>query len=201
MAMPWLMCLGFILVYSALFTKLWRVNKVLQFSRRRVTILSVAAPMVLLFLAALGVLILWTMMDPLRWSREEKNSITGESVGRCESDKVEPFVIPLIAIMILPIGLSGFFARKTKDVDEAYAEGGWSKSARVLFVSCHTLKSDVSLTHSNSSVDRPFLLFPVFVLITTHIQIIFVSTPVVIILNDLSTTGRYLGFILMMWSF
>ena len=51
MASAWLLPLGTTIIYSTLFTKLWRVNKVLQFSRRRVLIRHVAGPMLAIVLA------------------------------------------------------------------------------------------------------------------------------------------------------
>jgi len=166
MAMPWLLALGHILVYASIFTKLWRVNKVLQFTRRKVSFVQVGAPMFLLLLGAIVILVLWTVIDPLTWERDEINEITGENVGTCESRRAEAFAAPLLAIILLPTVMTGFMAYKTKDVDEQYTEGWW-----------------------------------IFTLITIHLQIMFVTTPVIIILNDISTSGRYLGFLLMMWSF
>ena len=41
---PWFFFVGIILTFCALFTKLWRVDKVLQFRRRAVTISNVMKP-------------------------------------------------------------------------------------------------------------------------------------------------------------
>jgi hypothetical protein len=125
MAIPWLLCLGLIVVYSTLFTKLWRVNKVLQFSRRRIKIRHVVGPMTGLMVAALFVLSLWNGLDPLRWERIEINSITGESIGQCQGDNIVGFVVTLVALILVPALLTAFIAWKTMDVNGEYAESRW----------------------------------------------------------------------------
>lgn len=69
MAMPWLLALGTILVYGALFSKLYRLNKVLKVSRHKITMKTVAWPMSFLALLVVLVLILWTILNPLTWER------------------------------------------------------------------------------------------------------------------------------------
>ena len=64
MATPWLLSLGHIVTYGARFSKLWRVNKVLQFVRRTIEILQVAWPSgLLVFVALLLDLSLWRARD------------------------------------------------------------------------------------------------------------------------------------------
>ena len=69
MAMPWLLALGTIFVYGALFSKLYRLNKVLQLSRHKITMKSVAWPMTYLAFVVVLELSLWTVLDPLIWER------------------------------------------------------------------------------------------------------------------------------------
>ena len=45
-----------------LLSKLWRVNRVLQATRMKIKIEHVVGPMVVFFLLAIAVLILWTTM-------------------------------------------------------------------------------------------------------------------------------------------
>jgi hypothetical protein len=127
MATPWLLSLGHIITYGALFSKLWRVNKVLQFSRRKIDVRQVAWPSALLVLAALIVLSIWTAVDPLVWTRNEINEITGESIGECNSTNgsMGTFIAPLVLIMLIPTVLTMFMAWKTKDVDDVYSESSW----------------------------------------------------------------------------
>ena len=166
MAVPWLLALGHIIVYSSLFTKLWRVNKVLQFTRRQIKVQHVAWPMGILMVTVLVILSLWTIIDPLRWNRVEVNEFTGESIGKCETESGLVFVGPLIIVMLIPTVMTCCMAYKTKDVDDSYAESWW-----------------------------------IFILIVVQIEVLIIAIPVIVILNEDSTDGTYLGFIFLLWSF
>jgi hypothetical protein len=125
MATPWLISLGVIMIYGALFGKLWRVNKVLQFSRRKITMQQTIWPVIALVLAAFVVLSLWTALDPLQWERIEIDHITGESVGTCQSNNIWAFCVPLMLIILIPVLLAAFMSYKTIDVDSAYSDAKW----------------------------------------------------------------------------
>lgn len=164
MATPWLLAMGHITVYSALFTKMWRVNKVLQFKRRQIKMLHVAWPMFILIFSALIVLTLWTILDPLAWIRVEVDSITLESIGECTSDHYAAFVAPLALLIVIPMIVTGYFAWKTKDVDDAFTESRW-----------------------------------IYILIVVQLEVVLVATPTLVILQDVSAEGRYLGLALILW--
>jgi gamma-aminobutyric acid type B receptor len=125
MATPWLLSLGFIVTYGALFAKLWRVNRVLQFTRVKIELRHVAWPLLILVLMAFLILSLWTGLDPLRWQRIILNEATGETIGQCDSDQMAVFVLPLAVVMAAPAILTCWMAWKTKDIDDAYSESYW----------------------------------------------------------------------------
>jgi len=125
MAIPWLFSIGYILIYGALLSKLWRVQRVLQFARHKVDIRQVIWPSIIFVLLALIVLSLWTALSPLEWERTETNAVTGESIGKCSSEHIMSFVAPLIIIMLIPTILTLVLAWKTKDVDDVYSETKW----------------------------------------------------------------------------
>lgn len=166
MANPWLLSTGHIIIYSALFTKLWRVNKVLQFSRRTIEVRHVVGPMIAIVSMALLVLSLWTALDPLIWMRVEIDPVSGDSIGQCSSERFAAFIIPLIVLMLIPTVLTALMAWKTMDVDEAYAESRY-----------------------------------IFSMILVQLEVVVLSVPLVFILRDVSTDGRYLGFLLLLWVF
>lgn len=163
-AVPWLFAAGYIVVYSALFMKLWRVDRVLAFARRRVEIKHVAWPFVLLLLSGVAVLTAWTAIDPLQWERKELDSETGESIGRCNSHDMAGFLVPLVIVMLVPAGLTLFMSWKTRDVDKTYSEAFW-------------------------------IMFMVIV----QLEVIVISLPMVGILRNVSSQGRYLGFSFLIW--
>ncbi|CAB9517308.1 Gamma-aminobutyric acid (GABA) B receptor [Seminavis robusta] len=165
-ATPWLFCMGHIITYGALGCKLWRVNKVLQFTRRKINASAVIGPMVALLCATIVVLAAWTIHDPLAWQRDEVDKYSGESIGQCDSDSMWIYVPLLMIVMSIPTLLTCVMAWKTKDVDETFTESSW-----------------------------------IFILIVVQIQVIMVSIPLVVILRGISTEGRYMGLILLIWTF
>jgi hypothetical protein len=124
-ATPWLLALGHIITYGALFSKLWRINKVLQFSRRKIEVGHVAWPSAILFAAAIAILSLWTGLDSMTWKRVETDPVTGESFAECQSEHFAAFMVPLVLIMLLPSLLTAIMAWKTKDIDDSYSESYW----------------------------------------------------------------------------
>jgi hypothetical protein len=166
MATPWLACLGHIITYGALFSKLWRVNQVLQFVRRKVDIAHVAWPSAILAAMTLLVLGLWTGLDPLRWNRHEINIITGESIGECSSEHIAAFIAPLVVIVMIPTLLTFYMAWKTKDVDDAFSESRW-----------------------------------IFTMVLIQMEVLLFAGPLIPMLRDVSTDGRYIGYALLIWVF
>jgi hypothetical protein len=148
------------------YLKLWRINRVLQFRRRVVSMKYVAWPAMVLGWLAIAVLIAWTVVDPLHWDRIEINSLTGESIGRCQNDHFGAFLWPLVTLMLVPTIMTAIMAWKTNDVDSEFAESYW-----------------------------------IFILIIVQIEVIVLGVPVVILLRDLNTAGRYWGVVLLFGSF
>jgi len=123
MATPWFFFLGQIMVFSALFTKLWRLDKVLQFRRgNKVTIVQVIGPLAGLLCVALLILIIWTAVDPWSWVRVTINQLPAQSYGQCSSAHFWAFFGPLMALLIVAEGLTAFFAWKTSDVPEDFRD-------------------------------------------------------------------------------
>jgi len=124
-ASTWLLTMGVIMTYGALFTKLWRVHKVLQFKKRRIKIRQAAWPMLVLAVCAVIVLSVWTAVDGLEWTREILDDDTGESMGKCDGDHAGVYVGLLAVLMLIPAVLTGFMAYKTKDVSAQYSDARW----------------------------------------------------------------------------
>jgi len=104
-ATPWLASVGFTTIFSALFAKIWRINKIWknsdQFRRVKISEQDVLRPfLVLLFLNCLF-LSLWTGLDPLRWVRlpvEQGNPF--ETIGSCTSNGTASKVFGSLTICV-----------------------------------------------------------------------------------------------------
>lgn len=123
--LPWLVIVGSIMVFGALFSKLWRVQRVLQFSRRTIKIKHVVWPVAILMSCALIILTLMTALDPPTWTHVEVDEESGEVLGTCEMDHPAAFIPPLVIVVLIPAVLTELMAWKTKDVDDAYSESNW----------------------------------------------------------------------------
>jgi len=115
---PWFFFVGQLMVFSALFTKLWRLDRVLQFRRRAVSVWDVMAPLTILFGVGLVILIAWTVVDPYTWNRELIQMIPAETYGECESNHFWAFFGPLMSLIVIAELATAFFALKTSDVPD-----------------------------------------------------------------------------------
>jgi 7 transmembrane sweet-taste receptor of 3 GCPR len=89
MAIPWLFSMGFTITQSALFSKLWRINKLFnspQMRRMQVHEKDVLGPFALLFILNFTILLVWTVVDPLQYDRKTVDGEIWNSYGHCDSD-------------------------------------------------------------------------------------------------------------------
>lgn len=93
--------------YGALFTKLYRINAVLQYTRRRVSLHATLWPSLLFVVLAFIVLVTWSAVDPLRWERREVDSFSGDTIGICNSTNgFMHFALPLAVVMLIPAAMT-----------------------------------------------------------------------------------------------
>ena len=96
MISPWLVSIGFVTSFAALFAKTWRLNKIFNtrnesgFRRIEVQPQDVLIPFFVLMAINIIMLTAWTIVSPLRWVRVPKNSYdsfgrVNESYGICSS--------------------------------------------------------------------------------------------------------------------
>ena len=134
-AFPWFLSLGYILIYGALFMKLWRINRVLQCNRARrktIGVKKVVWPVLLMLVASIVVLTTWTVVEPYEWERAPIYEEEGESYGQCESPHHKIFISILGLIMGTAIVLTLIMAYKTKDIDRQFSESSWAFTTIVL---------------------------------------------------------------------
>ena len=119
-ATPWFFFVGQVLLFTAMFTKLWRIQRVMQFSRRVVTVRHVSGPLLLLLLlVCLVLLTLWAVLDPWTWERRVLPGVTpSESYGECTSDNFWAYFGPLMGVLVFSEAAAVFFAFKTMDIQQ-----------------------------------------------------------------------------------
>jgi hypothetical protein len=161
-AFPWFFVIGYLVMYAALFSKLWRLSKLLSMRRRAIGVKQVLLPFCVIIAASLIVLVVWQVVDPYTWVRSEINDDPLETLGECQSrdradDGILPYVIPLLFLFFIITSMTAVVAWRMKDVQAELAESNW-----------------------------------IFYGIITHIQTWAVGIPVVIITKEVSRDAWYI---------
>jgi len=126
MAVPWLFFMGFVTAFSALFSKIWRINKIFhQPSFKKITVKKrdVIIPFAILFLLNFLFLLCWTLIDPVKFMREG----TGwgdDTYGHCYAEgEAWGIFAGLIALTNLTaLVLACFQAYQARDISDEFSE-------------------------------------------------------------------------------
>lgn len=136
---PWFFFTGQIMMFCALFTKLWRLDRVLQFRRTAVTVRSALTPLLVFLAATLSILVAYTVIDPWTWQREIISELPAETYGQCTSSHTWAFFGPLGGILFCAELLTMFFAWKTADVPEDFRDSPVrGMSLHLVFIASHS---------------------------------------------------------------
>eukprot|EP00977_Amphora_coffeiformis_P009575 scaffold2205_cov167-Amphora_coffeaeformis.AAC.1 len=141
MSVPWLSFTGFTIVFSALFAKTWRVNRIYfrhrqggsQSSRERATVppmSSMLKPFATLLACNWAILLAWTLWDPLEYRRMEHEGTDYwnrvlSTYGACRSSHEEGALVYLVPLSILNLAvllLSGWQAFRARNVASEFSE-------------------------------------------------------------------------------
>jgi hypothetical protein len=126
MASPWLISIGFVTCFSALFSKLWRVNRIFHhqgFKRLVVTRKDALIPFAVLFTGNFACLLAWTLVDPLVWKRKKLGEY--DSYGVCapkNGDSAVIFVSIIAAINLTALLLACYEAYQARMISDEYSE-------------------------------------------------------------------------------
>jgi len=103
----WLLCIGFTTMFSALFSKLWRIIKLISSAKKmkRVTIKAkdVMGPFIVLMGSNLIILILQAVLSPIKWVSDAKNICDSynqliESQSYCDYSEFLPYGVLLVIV-------------------------------------------------------------------------------------------------------
>lgn len=120
---PWGFFLGLVTVYAALFSKMWRVDRVLRMQRQTVRTVQVLGPLIVLLAITIALLTAWTVADPWVWNRELLIGMTPpESYGQCSSDSFIAYFTALAAVTVISSTLAVVLAWKTANVPNALSD-------------------------------------------------------------------------------
>jgi 7 transmembrane sweet-taste receptor of 3 GCPR/5'-nucleotidase, C-terminal domain len=125
-AIPWLFATGSTIVFTIMFAKLWRINRLFgaqRFQRLVVTEREVLGPFLLLFATNVTLLTAWTIVDPFQWTR---NAVPGEewkTYGACTSQGIGYIFMGLIAfVLFVALVLACHQAYKARNISDEFSE-------------------------------------------------------------------------------
>lgn len=137
MVIPWLLVLGWTIVFAALFSKLTRMcmvfNSAARFRRVTVTEKDVLHYFAILLACNLVLLLVWTFVTPLEWTRIQTSRT--ESYGKCVStgDKVAWLIIISLVTVVNGIALimANVQAYRARRISTEYGESRYIAMAMV----------------------------------------------------------------------
>ena len=131
MSIPWLAFTGFAVMFTALFSKMWRINKIFDkahpHTKTQVDAKDVLAPLTILLTLNSIVLLIWTLLDPLTYTRTELegtdywNRVLA-TTGQCQSDQVASYLVPLVAINFFALAIACWQAFQARDITSDFSE-------------------------------------------------------------------------------
>jgi len=140
-AIPWCISIGFVVTFSALFTKTHRINKLFNspgFKRLKVTAFDVAKPMIALVGINVLILSLWTALDPLKMEMniiaEDPFSRPVETYSHCGSNQPLPYLLSLAIVNLGAVVISVYQAYNARKISTEFSESKYIFRALTLVV-------------------------------------------------------------------
>ena len=163
-AFPWFFVLGYLIMYAALFSKLWRLSKLLQMRRRAVGVKQALRPFVVVITVTVLILVIWQAVDPLRWEREiisPSGELPLETFGECTSDHMLAFVLPIFVLFVIQMSMAAVVAWKMKDVQAELSESRWIFYGIFTHIQVWAVGIPIVVITDDVSKDAMYLMFAV----------------------------------------
>eukprot|EP00588_Corethron_pennatum_P008362 CAMPEP_0194290536 /NCGR_PEP_ID=MMETSP0169-20130528/41427_1 /TAXON_ID=218684 /ORGANISM="Corethron pennatum, Strain L29A3" /LENGTH=576 /DNA_ID=CAMNT_0039038135 /DNA_START=98 /DNA_END=1828 /DNA_ORIENTATION=+ len=131
----WLLCTGFTISFSMLFSKTWRINKIFLSSSRleRIIVLpqDVIVPFVTIMTANIIVLVCWNIIAPQKYIRQKHDGTDPwnqiiSTYGTCATPGKfgsVPYVVLLAALNLCVLLTANFQAFRARHIKTIYSEG------------------------------------------------------------------------------
>ncbi|CAB9527849.1 acid type B receptor subunit 2 [Seminavis robusta] len=129
MAVPWLYSVGFCITFGSLFARIWRVYVLMTSAveMRRVTLSTkeTFGWVCLVLTVDIVILVAWTAVDPLEWTREtissDKFGEPLESVGYCHSDHWRVFAAIIGVVHLVLMAVASYMCYRARHIPEEFS--------------------------------------------------------------------------------
>jgi len=177
-AFPWLFMLGYLITYCALFSKLWRLSRVLQMRRQVVSVSNSLVPFCFVIVSTLIVLTTWQFNDPLRWKREIIREQPLETFGECVVDNnILAYLVPLGFLIFLVIVTTAVMAWKLKHVQSNLAESKWIFVGILTQLQTWAIGIPIVIITDDISKDAGYVMYAALTFMFSITMVIFVIWP------------------------
>mmetsp|Transcript_19116 Transcript_19116/g.31846 ORF Transcript_19116/g.31846 Transcript_19116/m.31846 type:complete len:286 (+) Transcript_19116:964-1821(+) len=136
---PWFYTTGFMLTFTPLYVKMYRVSRVFQVSFAGDDTISNRSLLqkIGLFWSVDGALCLvWTLVEPMKFTRvpliydEVYTDVVVQSVGSCFGSQLDVYMIAIIACYhLLMLSYVAYYCYQTLDVNDAFSEAKYLRIA------------------------------------------------------------------------
>lgn len=189
MSLPWLLGIGFNVTFAALFSKLWRINKLFHlgnFRRRKVDEKDVLAPFAILFSLNFGLLLSWTLVDPLLWTRQAVAGEPWNTFGMCQSSGAggTTFAVLVSAVNIAALALTCWQAYKARTISDDFSESKSLGIAIFGWVELLAIGGPVLFLISDENNKAKFFLQTLLIWAVCMSMPLFIFVPIVFQLQD-----------------
>jgi len=181
---PWLMWIGFVIIFSALFSKIYRINALVKsavsFRRVTITVWDVMPTFCILLTLTLIFLLIWTVLDPMYWVRQEVyGSIDGLSTfGSCKLGRTNVSRVMLACLIVLAftsVVLACAAAWHGRNVSVEYSESKYVTMIVIAMLQAFPIGIPlIILTSANPTATYFVKVAIVFLLTMTILLLIFV---------------------------
>lgn len=191
MCVPWLISIGFVTTFSALFSKTWRINQIYhnaqQFRRVQVTPRDVLIPFAVLMTLNVIVLTCWTLIAPLQYERrahsgtDNWNRVSRSYYGACFGpDNVKggaiPYVVCLVVIDFSVICIAIVQAYRARTIKTDYAESKYIAFIMLSMLQSYLLGLPI-LALVRDDPQASFVVLTVLIFATSMATLLFLFVP------------------------
>jgi len=182
MSLPWLICLGWSILFSALYAKLRRINLVIGNARAfravRISEKDMMVSFSILFTSNLVLIMLWNILDPMVWKRRQISPT--ESIGFCTLADTSTITWKIIfgILGILNGGVlivANVEAYKARKIDTEYGESVYIGLIMLFFLQIVLVGVPLFFIVQSNSTARFFLTSSmVFIMSMSVLLLIFI---------------------------
>jgi gamma-aminobutyric acid type B receptor len=190
---PWFLFTGFTVIFSAIFSKLWRLNRIVgsakRFMRVKVEPRDVMLPFAALFLLNVILLSVWTATDPLVWQRISIDDLN--TYGTCKPMDGTPAKVLGSFLCMVNLGallLAEIQAYKARNISDHLSESKYLGLATICMFQMFIIGVPIMFLVQESPEAKYFVFSGIiFLICATMLLLIFVPK---IILHRTASTRR-----------